>query len=199
MSFTESIIIPYDLFKKCNIEKESKSILQNDSLPLSEKLLLYDQNKLKSRSLNQTSLISDQKLDNEIKESHEDILIHIPKRYRPYTSSILRIIDENPDIISYDKSFNVYIKGQYLPNSNIIKIFQDFMKSTIITKETDFAEGGKAVYSTLTNDLNVPKEWFPATKSFTKKRVLPIRAVASKERRADTDNEQNRDMYWIDY
>ena len=165
MSFAESIIVPLSLFKACQLDKtinvkdnERISILYNDKLPPDKKMLLYNQQQIKSDK--EPALPdNDDTLNNDI--TFDDILVHINERYRPQLKSILEAIANNKDIISYDKNYTLKINGKIIEDSNIIDILKYFTKNSIITKEDDIPNGAFILYDTLVNELNIPKSWIP--------------------------------------
>ena len=185
MSFSESVIIPFSLFKACQLEKmqevksEKGKLLDDMDLPSSKKMQLYNQMKL-------TNTTSDsQKVNIPPNENYkQDILLSVAEKHRPNMSSILDIIHNHPDIIDINESsLEVSIRGRKIDGSNAIQIIKDFTKNNVVTKESDISTGALQVYNILIDELNIPKSWIPM-------KVIQVRRSSRKRKNTSDDNDQ---------
>ena len=162
MSFKEAIIIPYDLFKKCQfekaVEKEHDRILHDTTLPSDVKMKLYNQ----AKALDKVPKPSEESKPSESPPDNEKDKIYIvqlmPTDDQPFVSSILDKIEDNKDQISWNENLEVRIDSKLYRNSNIIELLRFVMKKLIITSDADVPIGAIDFVQKLYS-IGVPKSW----------------------------------------
>ncbi len=73
--------------------------------------------------------------------------------------AILEKIKKNKHILNWDNQLQIILKGHTIFGTNIIKIFQYFMKSKVVTAEKDIPKGSLEVFHILMDDLDIPRSW----------------------------------------
>lgn len=192
-SFKESIIIPIALWKQCTLSKQSSfhedplKILKSN-IPADRKMPLYNTKRIQVKKKTNENKIPGKKIfgehvsetsskDKEIRYIAQQI--HISKR--PYIESMLKFIQENPDVLAWNKQHEIIIEGIPIPDTNIIKIFQLFAGMLPLTSSKDYPKGAQEVYDKLI-DGGIPKSWF----SKTPKRTQPGRMAKQIERKSQS-------------
>ena len=164
MSFAESVIIPLELFEKCQLSKNKpESILFDQNLPKDVKMKLFDQEKIFER--NDTSKVTtdtEKPLSQKMLNKTEFIVDSVPISHQPYVRSILKFLKDYPDQISWNDQHEIIIDGKPFPNSNIMKLFQFLMKTLVITSASDVPVGGKEFFDKL-REIGVPQQWVKIT------------------------------------
>ena len=77
----------------------------------------------------------------------------IPRTIRPRATALLSRLKAKPDVITWDKTGQVKIEGETIPDSNISDLVSDAMRSRRNFNPT----GAKEFFEAL-NKLNVPKD-----------------------------------------
>ena len=159
MSFEKAIIIPFEMFKNFenNNKSSTNSILFNDDLHASKKMKLYTHEQL----LNRKNIIdkTDFSENKELKEKEIDsILGNLPQDYLPYGKSILEHILKHPEEMGWNDNYNIRIRSNIIPFSNISITLNDLMKNSIITSKKDFSPGTFELLHSLLG-TGIPKNW----------------------------------------
>ena len=85
--------------------------------------------------------------------SNADVVDSMPQYIRQRATSLLNRIKTRPEVITWDKTGQVKIEGQTIPNSNISNLVSDAMRS-----RKDFNPTGAKEFFQALSTLNVPKE-----------------------------------------
>ena len=170
MNYQEAIIIPLDVFRKCNFNKleekvesvtsenEQKNVLYNKNLPSDIKIKLHKQQKklIKKQNIEpQVVSIHEEKL-NETQQSEDNILEEFSNQTRPAVYFILKYIKESRDIVSWNDNLEVIIEGETIENSNIIELLKFVTNTLIITSSSDIPVGVSEFISAL-QKIGVPR------------------------------------------
>ena len=81
------------------------------------------------------------------------VVEHIPKTMRPRATAILKRLKERPDIITWDKTGQVKLEGQSIPQSNISDLISDALRA----RKNFNSTGSKEFFRTLSK-INMPKD-----------------------------------------
>lgn len=188
MSFEHSVIIPYKLYQKCNLEESSSAaaldILTDATLPSDQKLKLYNQALLSSTTTTPPLPVKKKKRNNTTTAS-EHILHNFPDKDKPVVSSILSIIDQNPSRLNYKDDMRVILNGDPIPDSNLINILLFLTNNLTVTSDKDIPSGSKKVYAELLS-IGMPDVWIKPKR--LKRRTTPAR---SKKRRLEEDRSED--------
>lgn len=196
-SFSESIIIPLALFKRCkfqdSLQMDSKvDLLQDNSLGASEKMILYNQRK-QMDTFRKDSSKTENVNTNVLSKSH--IIDNIATKYRPQVSSILDFIIKHKDVVSWDPTtYEIIIHGSPVLGSNIISVMKFWTLNAVITKAADNPVGADILYDTLVGDLRLPTTWIPAT---LLRKSARRRVKAKKKLRSSTSSLEGHG--WLSY
>lgn len=171
MSYEEAIIIPLDVFKKCNFSNTltsedmnatpkmtSKDILTNSSIPPDIKVKMYTQKKkLHKKRAPEPQIVTVKK--EEIKTNSEDIILNeFPMSARPNVYMILKFIKENSGILSWNNDLELVIEGKTVPNSNIIQLLKFVNNLLTVTSDKDIPVGANEFLKALEN-TGIPKTY----------------------------------------
>lgn len=187
MSFERSIIIPFELYKKCKLpttDATSLDILTNKTLPSDTKLKLYDQAVISEK--HSTSSSSPPPLVNAVTKG-QHILHNIPDKDKPVVRSILDIIHDNDKILDYNDNLEVIIDGQRISGSHLVNILLYLTNNIPVTSEKDVPEGAHEVYTRLI-ELGMPAVWI--------KKVQRPKRQRTSSRIADAKRRKFQDTKW---
>ena len=163
MSFSEAIIIPYEMFRKCKFTRDdgdspSKTILTDSTLSPDVKLKLYNQ----QRQLQTTDDPNSKKKESYPKADATDDTSYIvdlmPEKDQPYINSILNKIRDNSEEISWNNNMEIRIDGKPYPGSNIIQLLKYIIKDLVITRGADVPKGADNFIHKL-KGIGIPKSW----------------------------------------
>ena len=165
-NFSESVLIPYSLFRKCHLDVAEDNRLTDESLPVDVKLKLFNQDE-KLREVKEKSKAKDKPKPNDTKEYGPEgdtsfIVDLMPEKHQPAVSSILKKIKARSAEIGWNRELEVYIDSQLYSGSNIIELLKFVTKSLIITSDANIPIAGRAFLQKL-HDIGVPKSWIKAT------------------------------------
>lgn len=177
MSFRESIIIPLETYKRCQLSPNdtTRNILVDKSLPSDEKLKLiaHEQRltKLKKTKTSSHHPNSAPISDNRPVQVTRKLILPIqpfPLEDRPIIQAILDVLNEHSQEISWEpNSYTVIIDGTPITNSNVLRVFQYFFKLFPVTSVNDIPAGTREVFDKLLK-FKVPTSWI-------KRRPPPLR------------------------
>ena len=85
--------------------------------------------------------------------SNADVVESMPRYIRQRAMSLLNRIKTRPEVITWDKTGQVKIEGETIPNSNISDLVSDAMRS-----RKDFNSTGAKEFFQALSKLNVPKD-----------------------------------------
>lgn len=175
MSFKQSILIPLELFKKCNIEDKINSDTAHSNSDITKNIKIADHNRIvtKYQQLNEKEPSVPDRL------TISEILDNIPDKSKPYAHSILLFISKYPDIINWDKYGHISLDNRLIPNSDISKILLYYTNNLVITQSQDIPIGSHELYKKM-RTLNLPKEWVP------NKSVQPTRRLSRRRKRSSS-------------
>lgn len=160
MSFKESIIIPYELFKKCNFQTPSppqhQEILKDMSLPSDLKMKLYSQSKALQQE--KSPEIKETKPKHKPPDDTDFIVQLMPSKSQPFANSILQKIKGRPDDIKWNDNLEVTIGETFYAESNIVELLRFATKNTVVTSHTDIPIGGGEFLDKLF-EIGVPRAW----------------------------------------
>ena len=77
----------------------------------------------------------------------------IPKYIRPRATALLNRLKARPDVITWDKTGQIKIEGQSIPNSNISDLVSDALRS-----RKNFNPTGASEFFHALSKMNMPKE-----------------------------------------
>jgi hypothetical protein len=180
MSFQESIIIPYQMFKKCNFSTEDErpqNILEKD-LPSDIKMKLYSQVTKKPSK-------KDTAPNSKPEQEYEDIdfiVQLIDEKNQPFARSIIEKMRAHEAEITWNKQLELILDGKVIVDSNIIELFKFILKNLIITRHSDVPRGAREFIKKL-HDIGVPKSWIKA--SIARETTRRRRALRRGERRGN--------------
>jgi len=190
MSFKESIIIPLELYQRCQLQTKTKdlNILLDKSLPTDEKMKLFSQAQLEKKRKKRKNVFTSKAEFNEISPVGSNILQLIPRADKPIIKAILDIIKQNPPQISWNTNNEVILDGKTLINSNIIDNFLYMRKHLTVTKDKDIPEGIVPFYRKLLS-LNIAPEWIKQTPA----RKSTRRKTKSKKKEEEQEGEEEEE------
>ena len=120
-------------------DKKMSDILQQDDMSDNEKQKLYNANmerylefRRQKDSQIPTARTSDTKEEQQQPESllsDSAVIEPIPKYIRPRANALLNRLKARPDVITWDKTGQIKIEGQSIPNSNISDLVSDALRS----------------------------------------------------------------------
>ena len=85
--------------------------------------------------------------------SDASIVEPIPKSIRPRATALLNRLKERPDVISWDESGQVKLKGETIPQSNISDLVSDAVRA-----RKNFNPRGSTEFFQALSKINVPKD-----------------------------------------
>ena len=85
--------------------------------------------------------------------SNADVVDSMPPYIRQRATSLLNRLKTRPEVITWDKTGQVKIEGETIPNSNISDLISDAMRS-----RKDFNPTGAKKFFQALSKLNVPKD-----------------------------------------
>ena len=88
-----------------------------------------------------------------IHKSDEVVVEHIPKTMRPRATAILNRLKERPDVITWDKTGEVKLEGENIPQSNI----SDLISNALRARKNFNPTGSKEFFRVLSK-INMPKD-----------------------------------------
>ena len=83
----------------------------------------------------------------------EVIVKHIPKTMQSRATAILNRLKERPDIITWDKTGEVKLEGENIPQSNISDLISDALRA-----RKNFNPTGSKEFFRVLSKINVPKD-----------------------------------------
>ena len=136
---------------------QMSDILQRDDVPDGEKQKLFNayfERFLELRRQKEApSPVKKEEQRAELQLSDADVVEPIPRTMRPRATALLSRLKAKPDVITWDKTGQVKIEGETIPNSNISDLVSDAMRS-----RKDFNPTGAKKFFQALSELNVPKE-----------------------------------------
>ena len=85
--------------------------------------------------------------------SDEVVVEHIPKTMRPRATAILNRLKERPDVITWDKTGEVKLEGENIPQSNISDLISDALRA-----RKNFNPTGSKEFFRVLSKINMPKD-----------------------------------------
>lgn len=168
MTFEKSIIIPFDLYQQCRLDKTDRTldILLDDTLPSDTKLKLYNQAALTKKSDTATTTVP----TTTSLPFGDHILHNIPDKDKPNVRAILEIFKTNPSELGWTDNLELTLDSETVSGSNLINVLLYFTKNLPVTKDNDIPLGAKELYDKLVS-LNMPVSWVKLKPVRPKKRV----------------------------
>ena len=128
-----------------NTDTDMTDILQRTDVDDTEKQKLYYANlerclNLRQQKDSQTPIVqiapsatSREKPSPQSNAQLSDAVVveHIPKTMRPRATAILNRLKERPDVITWDKTGEVKLEGESIPQSNISDLISDALRTTM--------------------------------------------------------------------
>ena len=182
MSFRESVIIPYALFKKCQFgalpppAPEPAPPLPPEREPTPEP----DEPEV-ARDIDTPPppppppyVDDEQKLKLPKKEEKETVIAKmsraVPEEDRPIVERILEHVQAHPRLLRWDENFQVIINDVLYPKSNILEILKFIMKKQVVENNRGTPFGAKDFVDNLINVIKIPKDWIKTSFIRTSKR-----------------------------
>ena len=81
------------------------------------------------------------------------VVEHIPKTMRPRATAILNRLKERPDVITWDKTGEVKLEGESIPQSNILDLISDALRA-----RKNFNLTGSKEFFCVLSKINMPKD-----------------------------------------
>ena len=158
MSFERSILIPYELFQKCRLDKDKDvDILLDKTLPSDEKLKLYHQSILQNPS--SSSSLKTPAAPLPMRDDTLDYILHsIPDKDKPNVRAILDIIKSNPSEVNWNGNSELILNNNIVSGSNLINLLLYFTKNLPVTSKSDVPTGAHELYKKLLS-LGMPASW----------------------------------------
>ena len=167
MNYKEAVIVPLEVFNKCNFNPQEKElppqktgdILNDKTLPPDVKIKLYNQKKkLTKRPLPEPQLVQIKK-EVEVEAPSEDIILNqFPLRTKPVVNLILKYMKDSRGILSWTDNLEIVIEGDTIQDSNLIQLLRFVTNSLTITSAKDIPVGAEDFVDTLVN-IGVPKAY----------------------------------------
>lgn len=172
-SFSESIIIPLEVFKKCNFSQkellehetehqveEAKGILEDATLPADVKIKLHNQKKRLAKKLGkkpqEVTIKSDFKA---VATSLDDyILSHFSLKLKPTVYIILKHIRDSRGVVDFNENRELVLGGNTIQDSDIISLLRFVTGSLTITSAADIPLAAEEFVQAL-EDIGVPKTY----------------------------------------
>ena len=85
--------------------------------------------------------------------SDEVVVEHIPKTMRPRATAILNRLKERPDVVTWDKTGEVKLEGENIPQSNISDLISDALRA-----RKNFNPTGSKEFFCVLSKINMPKD-----------------------------------------
>ena len=181
MSYQESIIIPLDVFKKCNFSQQDleehstpsdcagktktvttttkSQILNDDALPPDVKIKLFNQKKRLDKQPAKKPQEVTVKRELPAPPSNVDfILSHFSFKLKPTVYILLKYIQDSKGIISWNDNLELELDGKTVPESDLISLLRFVTGSLTITSAEDIPKGGEEFANALDN-IGVPKTY----------------------------------------
>ena len=150
-----------------NTDTDMTDILQRTDVDDTEKQKLYYANlerylNLRQQKDSQTPTVhiassatssEEPSPQNNAQLSDEVVVEHIPKTMRPRATAILNRLKERPDVITWDKTGEVKLEGENIPQSNISDLISDALRARKNFNPT----GSKELFRVLSK-INMPKD-----------------------------------------
>ena len=150
-----------------NTDTDMTDILQRTDVDDTEKQKLYYANlerylNLRQQKDSQTPTVQiassatsseEPSPQNNAQLSDEVVVEHIPKTMRPRATAILNRLKERPDVITWDKTGEVKLEGENIPQSNISDLISDALRARKNFNPT----GSKELFRVLSK-INMPKD-----------------------------------------
>ena len=151
-----------------NTDTDMTDILKRTDVDDTEKQKLYYANLERYLSLRQqkdsqtpTVQIAPSVTNREEKPSHPNntqlsdavVVEHIPKTMRPRATAILNRLKERPDVITWDKTGEVKLEGENIPQSNISDLISDALRA-----RKNFNPTGSKEFFRVLSKINMPKD-----------------------------------------
>jgi len=148
----------------------------------------YDKEKLFSQELGKYLSMREQKhqgLNAQVSPRiiDTDLMTSIPKTYRDKAAALLKYLQSDKDI-KWDDRGQLIIGGQVIPNSHIVDLMHDALRSR---KKVDRAKGWRELSSHLKN-RNIPKELIGNPEWFFTPPTSPTKDKSQKRRRIESDD-----------
>lgn len=184
MSFRESVIIPYALFKKCQFNTPPPLPVAEPLPPLPPTPDLDEPPAAPNIETPpppppppppiETDEEEEQKPKWPKKEEKEDIITKmarvVPEEDRPIVERILEQVRAHPNVLGWTDNFEVTVNGIVYPKSNIMEILKFIMKKQIVDNQNDAPFGAKDFVDNLINIIKIPKAWIKTSFIRTSKR-----------------------------
>ncbi len=176
MTFEKSVIIPFDLYQRCRLDKADRSleILTDETLPSDRKLKLYNQATLMKNTTPPTTTV-----DSSSSLVGDHILHNIPDKDKPNVRAILDIFKSNPSELSWTDNLELMLDEKTVPDSNLINVLLYFTKNLPVTRRGDVPNGAEELYEKLIG-LDMPPSWV---------KVKPIASRRSRTREGEKSSD----------
>ena len=166
MNYEEAVIIPMDVFTKCNFTsaekkpavKTSDEIINDAALPSDIKVKLFNQKKkLTKIPLPEPQVV---KIQKEVQQfPSEDIIINqFPIKTRPVVYLLLKYIKDSGGVLSWTDDLEIRIGGKKIQDSNIVQLLKFVTNNLIVTSPKDVPVGAEDFVNAL-QDIGVPKQY----------------------------------------
>ena len=197
-------------------DTQMSNILQRDDMTDDQKQKLYNANLeryLELRQQKDTQIpnvrVVGNKEDQEQPQPQQQlpdavVVEPIPKTMRSRATALLNLMKTRPDLIRWDKSGQVKIEGETIPDSNISDLVSDAMRS----RKNFNPKGSKEFFQALSK-LNVPKDlarnqerWKQVGETSDVKGFTTPRATGSSERFQSllrSYEERDTPKHWMNY
>ena len=96
---------------------------------------------------------SEEPSQNNAQLSDEVVVEHMPKTMRPRATAILNRLKERPDVITWDKTGEVKLEGENIPQSNISDLISDALRA-----RKNFNPTGSKEFFRVLSKINMPKD-----------------------------------------
>lgn len=189
MSFKQSVIIPYQTYKRCRFPHNARDveILTKTNLSKDTKMKLFNQEQLRKKKKTPHKSITGNLSPDLVQPTlnKDEILQNIGIKHKPFASLILDIIKDNPTELSWKKeTFEVILDGILLQGTNIIHILQYLMKNVTVTSESDIPKSVVDVYKKLLS-FGIPTSWIkqkPPTRKSSRRLALSSKPISDEDK-----------------
>ena len=184
MSFRESVIIPYALFKKCQFstpsppsaplpmrkkedtpEPDEPPAARNIDTPPPQPPPIKGEEEEEEEAEPQPD--HQQKFKLPKKEEKENDIRKmarvVPEEDRPIVERILEQVRAHPRVLGWTEDYELIVNDLVYPKSNILEILKFIMKKQVVENYKGVPFGTKDFVDSLVDIIKIPKDWIKAT------------------------------------
>ena len=175
MSFRESVIIPYALFKKCQFATPPPPVPATVPLPPlpSKREPTPERDEPPTAPNVETpppplpSPLVEQKPKFPKQEENESVITKmarvVPEEDRPVVERILEQVQAHSRVLGWTDDYELVVNDLVYPKSNILEILKFIMKKQVVQNYKGIPFGTKDFVDNLVDVIKIPKDWIKTT------------------------------------